>query len=252
MIPPPKSLLKYDNPILISKSTDKLSMKEPSKSSLQETKNNPATSQQFSDCANKKSSLEILNSILPPRQWTEDNQLWVQHVSSAPCTRADVIHLEEQLYTMLQQRKARDTGICPIRREIYSQCFDELIRQVTMNCAERGLLLLEVRKEVKMTMDTYQMLHESSIAFGMRKAFQAEQNKVDMEKRISELENEKQDLLKQLNEQKVRCETIEKRENEKAQIEEKKHYEEIQFMKKVNQQLKAQLEEKTKEVTRCK
>ena len=42
----------------------------------------------------------------------------------------------------LQQRQARETGICPVRRELYSQCFDELIRQVTINCAERGLLLL--------------------------------------------------------------------------------------------------------------
>lgn len=53
----------------------------------------------------------------------EGIQLWVQQVSSAPCTRADVIHLEEQLDTKLQQREARETGICPVRRELYSQCF---------------------------------------------------------------------------------------------------------------------------------
>ena len=42
----------------------------------------------------------------------------------------------------LQQRQARETGICPVRRELYSQTFDELIRQITIECAERGLLLL--------------------------------------------------------------------------------------------------------------
>ena len=26
----------------------------------------------------------------------------------------------------LQQRQARETGICPVRRELYSQCFGEL------------------------------------------------------------------------------------------------------------------------------
>lgn len=57
------------------------------------------------------------------REWTDGNQLWVQQVSSAPCTRTDVVHLEELLDTKLQQRQARETGICPVRRELYSQCF---------------------------------------------------------------------------------------------------------------------------------
>jgi dynein light intermediate chain len=47
---------------------------------------------------------------------------------------------------------------------------DEVIRQVTINCAERGLLLLRIRDEIRMTISTYQMLHESSVAFGIRKA----------------------------------------------------------------------------------
>ena len=55
---------------------------------------------------------------------------------------------------------------------------DELIRQVTINCAERGLLLLRVRDEIRMTIAAYQTLYESSIAFGMRKALMAEQRKV--------------------------------------------------------------------------
>lgn len=61
---------------------------------------------------------------------------------------------------------------------------DELIRQVTINCAERGLLLLRVRDEIQMTIAAYQTLYESSVAFGMRKALQAEQGKADMEKRV--------------------------------------------------------------------
>ena len=32
---------------------------------------------------------------------------------------------------------------------MYAQCFDELIRQVTINCAERGLLLLRVRDALR-------------------------------------------------------------------------------------------------------
>ena len=62
---------------------------------------------------------------------------------------------------------------------------DELIRQVTINCAERGLLLLRVRDEIRMTIAAYQTLYESSVAFGMRKALQAEQGKSDMEKQVN-------------------------------------------------------------------
>ena len=40
---------------------------------------------------------DILNSILPPREWTEDGQLWVQYVSSTPATRLDVINLQVKL-----------------------------------------------------------------------------------------------------------------------------------------------------------
>ncbi len=58
---------------------------------------------------------------------------------------------------------------------MYAQCFDELIRQCTINCTERGLLLLRVRDELRMTLHAYQTLYESSIAFGVRKALQAEQ-----------------------------------------------------------------------------
>uniref|UniRef100_A0A8B9PRU2 Axonemal dynein light intermediate polypeptide 1 n=1 Tax=Apteryx owenii TaxID=8824 RepID=A0A8B9PRU2_APTOW len=119
---------------------------------------------------------------------------------------------------------------------------DELIRETTINCAERGLLLLRVRDEIQMTIAAYQTLYESSVAFGMRKALQAEQGKSDMEKRIAELEEEKQELEKQVNEQKAKCEAIEKHENERRQTEEKKHTEEVQFLKRTNQQLKAQLE----------
>lgn len=66
---------------------------------------------------------DILNSILPPREWTEDGQLWIQYVSSTPATRLDVVNLQERLDHALQARQARETGICPVREELYAQCF---------------------------------------------------------------------------------------------------------------------------------
>ncbi|XP_072836399.1 axonemal dynein light intermediate polypeptide 1 [Pogona vitticeps] len=253
MIPPADSLLRYETPVLVSRNTEKRSPKaRPLKATPPVPTTPPALGGPVPTPKGKapappsvdssKQAEEILNAILPPREWTEDNQLWVQQVSSTPSTRMDVVHLQEELDLKLQQRQARETGICPVRRELYSQCFDELIREVTINCAERGLLLLRVRDEIRMTIAAYQTLYESSVAFGMRKALQAEQGKSDMEKRIADLEDEKRDLERQVNEQKAKCEAIEKRELERRQVEEKKHTEEVQFLKRTNQQLKAQLE----------
>ena len=166
----------------------------------------------------------------------------MQYVSSTPATRLDVINLQEQLDQRLTTRQARETGICPVREELYAQCFDELIRQVTINCAERGLLLLRVRDEARMSIAAYQTLYESSVAFGMRKALGGEQGKSDAEARIAHLEGREADLERQVAELKARCESIERREAERREEEEKRHAEEIGFMQKSNKQLKQQLE----------
>merc|ERR1719171_1878202 len=230
MIPPLHSLVKYDNPVLVNSAKDKKSKKGALPPVVGADAKAPTQTE------------DILNSILPPREWTEDGQLWIQYVSSTPATRLDVINLQEQLDLKLQQRQARETGICPVREELYAQCFDELIRQITINCAERGLLLLRVRDEIRMTIAAYQTLYESSVAFGMRKALQAEQGKADMEARIKQLEAEKKDFERQVQELKAKAEAIEKREGERRALEEKKHAEEVQFLKRTNAQLKKELE----------
>ena len=77
-------------------------------------------------------------------------------------------------------------------------CADEIIRQITIECAERGLLLLRVRDEIRMTIAAYQTLYESSVAFGMRKSLMSEQGKSDMEEEINSLKKEKKELEQQV------------------------------------------------------
>ncbi len=55
---------------------------------------------------------------------------------------------------------------------------------------------------------------------------------------MQELEEDKRDLERQVNELKSKIEQIEKRNAEQRAVEEKKHSEEIQYLKKTNQQLK--------------
>ena len=72
-----------------------------------------------------------------------------------------------------------------MREELYSQSFgaahlsrnltvlrfratDELIRQVTIESPERGLLLCRVRDEVRMTIAAYQTLYQVICSFAFR------------------------------------------------------------------------------------
>lgn len=168
--------------------------------------------------------------------------MWCQYVSSTPATRLDVINLQEQLDQQLQLRKAKELGICSVREELYAQAFDELIRQVTVNCAERGLLLLRVRDEIRMTISAYRTLYESSVAFGMRKALLAEHGKTEMQQRIKTLEREKENQEKLNKEWATKYEALEKTMNEKRKADEKKFEEELQFLKKQNAQYKQELD----------
>ena len=155
-----KSLVKYAKPIIVSTASRRVKTqnKDPSKPTLE------------GDLGSTNAE-DILNSILPPLEYTKGKQqLYIESVLSTPATKNDVVDLQKELDKRLQTRQARETGICPIREELYAQTFDELIRQITINCSHRGLLLVRVRDEMRMTIQAYQTLYESALAYGMRYA----------------------------------------------------------------------------------
>ena len=76
----------------------------------------------------KPSQDDILNAILPPREWNETSKSYIQYVSHQPASRVDVARLREMLDQKLMERQARESGICPVREELFGQCFDEIIR----------------------------------------------------------------------------------------------------------------------------
>jgi dynein light intermediate chain len=100
-----------------------------------------------------------------------------------------------------------------------------------LNEPERGLLLLRVRDEIKMTIAAYQTLYQSSVTFAMRKQLQAEHGKADLEKKIEELEAKKTKLENKVIELKSKIEAIEKRNRERREVEAKKREQEIEFLK---------------------
>jgi dynein light intermediate chain len=126
------------------------------------------------------------------------------------------------LKARLFQKRAKETGICPIREETYAQVFgaqacfnanvvvfmiavqcdmfknvffpkvkadrtslDELIRQCTVESPERGLLLLRVRDEMRIIVAAYQVLYESSLAYAVRKGLHAEVQRLEAQLLVS-------------------------------------------------------------------
>ena len=94
------SLVKYDTPILVSKTFGKTA--GAGGGSNASAKTSASSLPGDGDSANKAE--DYLNSILPPREYSDQGQLWVQYVSPIPATRLDVVTLQEELDKKLQER----------------------------------------------------------------------------------------------------------------------------------------------------
>lgn len=108
-------------------------------------------------------------------------------------------------------RQARETGICNNREELYSECFDELIRQVTINSLQRGELLNHVKDQMKETINYYQKLYESSMAFAMRKVLREQKKHSRLLGRESKLQNDIEQLKNEIT---LKEEEVKKKETE--------------------------------------
>ena len=100
------SLVRYNNPVIIEKNeepskgpgsqkTSKSGKNLDDDDASKRPKSAADVSESSSASAKQRSETEeILDSILPPREWEENGQLWRQSVSSTPATRLDVINLQ--------------------------------------------------------------------------------------------------------------------------------------------------------------
>ena len=242
------SLVKYDTPYLISSTKNNKKTLEDLKESEEDAntylRNIINKDDDESLIGFKYSVKDALNRLLPPKKITDKDQEWVQYVTCTPVAKADVVNLQENLDRRLQTEQARETGICPIREKLYSECFDELIRQITLNCLERGILLTRIKKELNMTVNSYQSLYESSIAYGIRTLLLAEEEKKKLGDEISKIEKECEDLEVEI--QEIDFKIKEHKENDDKNRKEAKlrHIEEIEENRQKGKKIKEMLREK--------
>lgn len=79
----------------------------------------------YVDEAKQHNCTDVLNSILPPKEWEMDGKIFSQQISIQPATNRDVKNLVEKFDTYLKEYNVKEVGICPIKQEIYSQCFSK-------------------------------------------------------------------------------------------------------------------------------
>lgn len=177
------------------------------------------------------SKTETLNAMFLPREWEEQGKKYIQYVSPESASREQARDLFKALDEKIRERQAREKGICPVREELYAQCFDEIIRQVTRDCPERGLLLLRVRDEIRMTIASYQTLYESAILFGIRKQLQAESGKEELKRKLENLQKTQTELTNQKIQLDNKLKGLEKRNQDKREIELQRRENETAFLK---------------------
>ena len=74
------SLVQYNTPILVSTSVNK--------------KGTPASLPNVKQAPSQQRAEDYLNSILPPKEFTEKGKLWVEYVSPTPATKVEVLNLK--------------------------------------------------------------------------------------------------------------------------------------------------------------
>ena len=94
-----------------------------------------------------------------------------------------------------------------------------------------------------MTIQAYQTLYESSIAYGMRKALMAEQKKNEMQTNITQLRQAYDELENEVTRLDQEIIDIIKKDEEERAREQKAHEDQVEYLKALNQDYKSELEQ---------
>ena len=191
----------------------------------------------------KESLKNFLDSILPPKKIIENDLIFYRFVSCDSAIVNDVIKLSHNLDNQLKIRGAKEKGICPIREELYFECFEELIREVTIVCMQRGDLLNRLKLEMHYTLNYYRKLYESLIASTIRRELIEKKKIIKLQNKYKSLEDEINDLENEINEKEQLFLKREKEENEKEEQASIDHNEAMKVLKfdnenKTNQAIK--------------
>lgn len=156
---------------------------------------------------------DFLNAILPPiptqiiskenNKNDNDNDDLEQEmvyslVSTKQANRTQLIEMKNDFEQLIKQRRAREMGLDNIRYQLAFQLFDEIIRESAIDCKERGLLLLRIRDEAKMTLQSYGILKQVASTFSINKGEKSNQGFEQLIEKRNEMVEKKKKLENKL------------------------------------------------------
>ncbi|KPI84416.1 putative dynein arm light chain [Leptomonas seymouri] len=187
----------------------------------------------------------VIDSFITPRRWVdpETGVTWVQHASPFVSSRIEAADTQERLHRQLQAHQTRTTGTSPIRSLLVAECMLEVLRQVTAECWERGLLLQHVHSERVAAQEAHRHLFESRVGHAFRLALKGEKDVAKVEEDMRQLRQRVELLEKEEAELRQKCNEFEAYAEEQVLIANKKHSDALLKLKKEGAQKRAQLEQ---------
>ncbi|CAF4280412.1 unnamed protein product, partial [Rotaria sp. Silwood2] len=198
------SLLKYESPrLIVSHDISETDVKKICRATIspcfQPTSLYDTNLKLFDPYSDLCRPADILDFLFPPIEHIDkNNHKYIICVSRHPATKIDVYNLEKNLDHRLKLSQALEVGLCNHRRKIYNECFDELVRQITIECSERGILLSRIRNTYRQMMNDYLNNYLSANAYAMRTLLLNEEIKIKLNNQIDHLEYDIEQIKKQL------------------------------------------------------
>ncbi|KAA0190564.1 Dynein light intermediate chain axonemal [Fasciolopsis buskii] len=184
---------------------------------------------------------KTLAHLFHPIHFKESGNKYVKHISMKQATPIELKNLETEVDRLLESRASRRVPLCDIRRDVLEDLADEILRQITIECPEQGVLLKRILNHHQTEFQAYETLLEFSESFVGRKRILWNHWKKARVKKIQELEEAKRILEYQLAELKHKVDQLEKKNQEAKVKRDAARQEEIKFYKKRAEHLKVSL-----------
>ncbi|VDM34611.1 unnamed protein product [Hydatigera taeniaeformis] len=185
--------------------------------------------------------VKLLTQEFPMRVKRVGDDLYASTVRETQASPMELVSLLNDLRMTLCQRAARTRPPCHVREETLHCLARELLRQLIIECPERGLLFKQVLEEHYNIIESYTVLMQHNDAFMCRKNLQAFHIKSAQLTKIQYLEDEIDVLRHQAKALKEAAERLEKKYQEERIIVQTQRQNELRYLRQLGEQLKVNI-----------
>jgi len=185
---------------------------------------------------------KMLHIMFPSKSYKEGGKLWQKHVSLSQASRWDLYAFEDELLAKNRLLSVNKFGISRMEAQLNFLYLDELVRQETLSCAERGLLVQTIRQELHSYVDLYEDVIASANNFFLRHSRVALKAIDELQEQLSKLEEQKHDLEQELDILEVVLNQSKRLAQVRMETDMKLYEDEMLCIKRSNQQLEMLLQ----------